>query len=81
MVIITTGAAVINFVDGEVPSGTINGINSIFNLNFIPISGSLKLYLNGVRLKNTVDYSYSGNTITMTTIPFTNDLLLSDYRH
>jgi hypothetical protein len=74
-------AAVPNFVDSEVPSGTINGTNVTFTLANTPTSGSLHLYLNGVRQTPTSDYSISTNTITMVAAPNTGDVLLADYRH
>jgi hypothetical protein len=70
-----------SFVDEETPTGTINGSNVTFTLANTPTAGSVKLYLNGIRLKQGAnDYSISGLTITMTTAPLTGDLLLADYR-
>lgn len=67
------------FIDGEVPSGTINGINGIFTTAYLPIINSLRLFLNGQRLKKGQDYTISTSIITMTTIPFTGDTLTVDY--
>jgi hypothetical protein len=63
-----------NFVTEETPSGSINGSNT-------PTSGTLKLFLNGVRLKSGAgnDYTVSTNTITMTTAPISGDVLIADY--
>lgn len=69
------------FVENMVPVGTVNGINVTFTLSDTPIAGSVKLYINGIRLKAAgVGYSISGNTITMVTAPETGDILLADYR-
>lgn len=65
--------------ENEVPSGAINGSNVTFTLVGTPITGSLRLYQNGIRLKNPDDYSITGSTITMVTAPITNDILLADY--
>ncbi len=72
---------VISFVDGEIPNGLINGVNGIFTISSTPIEGSLRVYLNGLRLKNTVDYTRIGLTITMSTIPYEDDILQVDYAY
>jgi hypothetical protein len=72
------------FSDGETPGGSINGPNTAFTLAFGPSPGaSLELYRNGVLLKQSVDYSLSGSTVTFLTgaIPLTGDSLTADYRY
>jgi hypothetical protein len=51
--------------DVEVPAGTINGVNANFVVSraFTVIA----VYLNGLKLKNTVGYTISGTTITFLT--------------
>lgn len=68
-----------NFVFNEVPSGTINSSNVTFTLANAPMSGTVRGYENGLRLKPTTDYSISGSTITFVSAPTTGDLLLFDY--
>lgn len=70
-----------NFVIEETPSGSINGSNTTFTLANTPTSGTVKLYLNGVRQKSGAgnDYTISTTTITMTTAPVSGDVLLVDY--
>lgn len=70
-----------NFVTEETPSGSINGSNTSFTLANTPTAGTLKLYLNGVRLKSGAgnDYTLSTATITMTTAPISGDVLIADY--
>lgn len=70
-----------NFVTEETPSGSINGSNTSFTLANTPTAGTLKLYLNGIRLKSGAgnDYTISTNTITMTTAPISGDVLIADY--
>jgi hypothetical protein len=70
-----------NFVFEETPSGSINGSNTTFTLANTPTSGTLSLYLNGVRQKSGAgnDYTLSTNTITMTTAPISGDVLIADY--
>lgn len=78
-----TGLTGIGFVDGETPSGAINGVNSVFTLAQTPNPiGSVAVYHNGVRLKSGADYTISGNSITFTggLVPQTGDVLLCSYR-
>lgn len=78
------GYTTANFVDNEVPSGTINSINDTFTLANTPIAGSQHLYKNGVRQNpgGGLDYTISTATITFLAgnIPQTSDVLLVDYR-
>lgn len=71
-----------NFSDEEVPVGLINGVNTTFAIANVPITGSLKVYLNG-QLLSVVggDYALSIKTITMATAPPTTSILLVDYRY
>jgi hypothetical protein len=68
------------FVDDETPTGDIDDINDTFTLANTPITGSVKVYQNGIRLRATVDYNISGTTITFLTPPTTGDIILCDYR-
>lgn len=72
----------INFVEGEIPVGLVNGVNTNFTVQFTPLAGSLKVFRNGLRLKQTFDYNFSGQTITFVSgaIPGSGDSLLVDYR-
>jgi hypothetical protein len=79
---ITTAPVMPIFVDGEIPSGAINGTNQSFTLANTPSQGSLQLYVNGLRATQcsgsvtitpgTVtpcDYNLAGATITFLTLP------------
>ena len=75
-------AAMFTFAESEVPSGTLDSANVTFTLANTPITGSVKLYQNGQRLKaGGADYSISGLTITMTTAPDSGEVLEADYRY
>lgn len=77
----SAGLSSSNFVNDETPSGSINGSNTSFTLANTPTSGTLDLFMNGIRLKGgSNDYAISGNTITMTTAPVTGDTLYANYR-
>lgn len=69
-------------IEGEVPTGTINGTNPTFTLANTPIAGSVKLSLGGLRLTITTHYTLSGGTITMVSgfEPQTGESFLADYR-
>jgi hypothetical protein len=73
----------VGFVDGETPSGTLNGVNATFTLAQTPApASSLELYRNGLVQTVGVDYSLSGNTITFLTadIPGAGETLQAYYR-
>lgn len=78
----TGGGSVVNFVDLEIPTGAINGTNTVFTFAFTPIAGSLHLYRNGVLQDVGAgnDYTISGNTITFTTAPATGNKIKGSYR-
>lgn len=64
----------------EVPTGTINGVNTVFTLSQIPVSVSdLTLYLDGLY---ETDYSIDvpNKQITMTTAPALGQYLRAEYR-
>lgn len=70
-----------NFIDDEIPTGDINGVNTVFVLARSPIDGSLKVYVNGSRMSLTEDYTISGSTITFITAPPTTSIIKCDYRY
>jgi hypothetical protein len=57
----------------------VDSSNVTFTLATDPITGSVQLYQNGIRLKVTDDYTITGDTITFNTAPITGDILLADY--
>ena len=78
----TAGYTTANFVDNEVPSGSINGSNVTFTLANTPVAGSVHLFINGLRglVGSGNDYTISGGTITMEYALATGETLLADYR-
>lgn len=70
------------FVDAEIPTGTINGVNAAFTLANTPVVGSVHLYLNGLRMRPTTDFTVAGTTITYSAgaKPQTGDNHYADYR-
>jgi hypothetical protein len=68
------------FWEGEIPSGTINGSNTVFTLAQTPLEGeSVDVYLDGLKQIPTTDYSISGTTITFVTAPVAGQNLRVDY--
>lgn len=78
----TAGLSNTNFVDKEIPSGSINGSNTAFTLANAPTSGSEHVYLNGVLQESGAgnDYTISGANITMLLAPLTGEKLRVSYR-
>ena len=70
---------------GEVPTGAIDNSNKDFVLANTPIDGSVRVYLNGQRLKLTTDYTITGATITLNTAPYSDvnytDIVTADYNY
>ena len=77
------GSGSMGYADAEVPAGAVDGSNAAFTLAAAPNpAASLQVYRNGLLQKESVDYTLSGNTITMQTvsIPVGGDTLLVWYR-
>ena len=69
-----------HFINDETPTGTVNGTNTDFVLqNSINPPSSLKVFVNGMRMRITEDYTLSGRTITFLTAPPTGSIILVDY--
>lgn len=77
-----SGLTASNFVDKEIPSGSINGSNTAFTLANTPVSGSEHVFLNGVLQESGAgnDYTISGAAITMATAPLSGEKLRVSYR-
>jgi hypothetical protein len=81
---ITRGGTTQNFfniVQGETPGGAINGSNVTFTLVNTPQTGTLELFLNGLLLTPTTDYSVTGNTITMVVAPNSGSVMIANYEY
>jgi len=76
-----TGAP--TFVDGDIPTGIVDGSNGTFTLTAVPSpSTSLAVYRNGMLQKPSLDFTATGNTIQFLTgaTPQPADTLLASYR-
>ncbi|TXH13392.1 MAG: hypothetical protein E6R03_11445 [Hyphomicrobiaceae bacterium] len=66
-------------VYGETPAGDVDGVNDEFTLVSSPITGTLRLFLDGLLLRPTSDFTVAGNVITLGTAPSPGSWLLADY--
>jgi len=72
-----------SFLDGDSPSGIVDGSNTVFTLSATPNPPtSLAVYRNGLLQKVTQDYTFGGNTVQFTaaSTPQPGDTLLASYR-
>lgn len=76
-----SGTSTINFADSETPTGDVDGVNTDFVLAHTPAAGSLKIYLNGMRMSLTEDYTLITATITFLTAPGSGSIITCDYRY
>ncbi len=77
------GGGTPTFVDGDLPSGIVDGNNATFALTAVPAPAtSLSLYRNGVLQKPSLDYTATGNSIqfVVAATPQPGDILLASYR-
>lgn len=77
------GGSMAAFIDDEIPTGTIDGVNATFTLSASPSpADSLQLYKNGQLLFEGVGYNLTGNSIVYETdyIPSTGDIHRAWYR-
>ena len=71
------------FLHNVTPLGTINGVTTAFTLPKAPITNGERVYLNGVRMRSgsSNDYTVAGKTITFSTAPVTDSIILVDLQH
>ena len=74
-------AVISDFMIREVPSGTLNGVNTVFTLANTPETGTEMIFLNGIlqNVGGSNDYTISGDTITFNNAPLATDTLLAWY--
>lgn len=81
----TDYAAPPTFVDDEIPSGVIDGSNTVFQLAFAPSpEASLRLYKNGILMRRGGDYTLTGINLALITAPLGGsepDVLEAFYRY
>lgn len=51
-------------VNGEVPTGSIDGSNAVFTLSLVPRLSTLLVFKNGLAMRRGLDFTISGQTIT-----------------
>jgi hypothetical protein len=77
------GSSGTGFIDAEIPSGTLDGVNATFTLSNTPTpAASAAVYRNGLLMRQAGDFTISGNAIAFVAgaIPQPADSLLVSYR-
>ena len=70
-----------SFINGEVPSGALDGSNATFTTQYNFIPESVEVYVNGQRQKLGADYTTAGTqTINLTFSPASSEVLTVDYQ-
>lgn len=75
------GGSSASFSIGEVPTGTVDGLNAAFAAGHTPVVGTVAVYLNGTRQQSGSDYTISGATITFANAPLAGSIILIDYQY
>jgi hypothetical protein len=71
-----------SFADQEIPTGTLNGTNTTFNLAHAPTpAAGLQLFVNGQALLSSFDYTLNSVSLTMATALASDDLFRAWYRY
>jgi len=75
------GFAKSDIIANEIPTGTIGGGNTSFDLAFTPATGSLQVYLNGLLQEpgSGLDYMLSGDDIIFAAAPEVGDIVIANY--
>lgn len=76
---ITSTASNISEIFNETPSGFVNGINTKFVLDTIPVINTERVFLNGIRQLKLTDYLVTSDTIDFNMAPELGDLITVDY--
>lgn len=69
-----------NFIDKEIPSGSINGLNDTFTLQYLPVLGSEHIFLNGILQDQPDDYTINSSSITFDFAPESQSSIKCSYR-
>jgi hypothetical protein len=65
----------------EIPTGVIDGVNTVFTLTNTPLTDSEQIFLNGLlQDARGVDYSISSTTVTFLSPPISGDRILVTYQ-
>lgn len=71
---------VVTSVSGETPSGVIDGVNTSFTLANTSEPDTFSVFLNGIKLQVTNDYTLSGVDLDLVSPPGVGDLLTCNYQ-
>ena len=74
------GSYIANIFAQEVPSGTVDGVNTSFTLTANPVySSTVHIYLNGLLQRQGTDYTVSGTAVSFTNAPAAGEEILATY--
>jgi len=68
------GGAIPDVYRSFIPDGVMDGVNTIFTVPNVPTT--VKVFLNGLLLSPTIDYTFSGSTITFVLAPQSDDTIV-----
>jgi hypothetical protein len=75
-----TQVEVNDLINGEIPSGSLNGTNVLFTTTYPFKASTLSVFLNGVKLMRNVDYTLNiPQQFTLVSAPLSTDYLRVDY--
>ena len=79
----TTHRLLVTYPYTDVVGEAVSGSGTTYTLANTPVTGSVHLFLNGVRQNAGAgnDYTISGATITFGTAPLSGDVVLADYKY
>lgn len=69
-----------SFIDREKIKGSVDGVNKVFTLEYLPSLNSEHLFLNGLLQDKDIDYNISAKTITFLVTPPKNSKVRCSYR-
>jgi len=78
---VNTTVAVGDLIANEIPTGVIDGINTVFTISHDPVLGTVQVDLNGIRQSpgSGKDYNVSGKIITFSKAPRIGSEILAHY--
>lgn len=73
--------APVTTVVGEIPLGAFDGVNKTFTTSFLYVPNGLSVFLDGIRLRRTADYTETGSTtFQLLSAPLPGDTISVDYQ-
>lgn len=78
--VLLMGSFATDYILSEIPQGVTDGVNQNFVLYSLPVTGSVKVYLNGLKMAPTTDFiMLNPTTVQFTAPPAADSTVLVDY--